>query len=63
MEPSPLESEASHEGVELLSGISDQVGPLAASPMDAAVVDVHGHPYLPSARLPARAGSDRGAAE
>jgi len=46
MEPSPPEAKGSREGVELLGGISDQVGPLAAPPTDAAVVYVHGHPSL-----------------
>jgi hypothetical protein len=46
MEPSPLEAKTSREGVKLLSGIPDQVRPLAAPPTDATVVYVHGHPFL-----------------
>jgi hypothetical protein len=48
MEPGPLEAKTSRERVELLTGIPDQVGPLAAPPADAAVVYVHGHSILVS---------------
>jgi hypothetical protein len=48
MEQSPLEAKTSRERAELLSGIRDQVGPLAAPPTDAAVVYVHGHSILVS---------------
>jgi hypothetical protein len=56
MEPSPLEAKSRRECVELLSGIPDQVGPLAAPPTDTAVVYVHGHPFLsvPSLQVTAR---------
>jgi hypothetical protein len=61
MEPSPLEAKTSREGVKLLSGIPDQVRPLAAPPTDATVVYVHGHPFLsvPEAGVLPRMESDK----
>jgi hypothetical protein len=50
MEPSPFEAKTSREGVQLLGGVPDQVGPLAAPPTDAAVVYVHSHPILSTQR-------------
>jgi hypothetical protein len=55
MEPSPLKAEVGRERVELLGRIRNEVGPLAAAPADAAVIDVHGHPFP---WVPTRAGSD-----
>jgi hypothetical protein len=46
MEPSPIEAEADRERVELLVRVRQKVGPLAAAPADAAVIDVHRHPLL-----------------